>query len=134
MSIVGHFFYNIWILLKTIIKYLHRSNCKTMQMLYHGTAATAIHMYTMLVLCTCISSRLFIDRIELYKYKFHGHFIPSHIKRLVAEWWERWTWNLEAVRCWWFKSYRGQDFFVMFTCSVFLAAGLAAIKWNQAWH
>ena len=25
-------------------------------------------------------------------------------------------------------------FFVMFTCSVLLAAGLAAFKWNQAWH
>ena len=25
-------------------------------------------------------------------------------------------------------------FFVMFTCSVILAAGLAAFKWNQAWH
>ena len=22
----------------------------------------------------------------------------------------------------------------MFTCSVFLAAELAAVKWNQAWH
>ena len=31
-----------------------------------------------------------------YIYKFHGHLIPSHIKRVVAEWWERWTYNLEA--------------------------------------
>ena len=67
-------------------------------------------------------------------YKFHVHLIPSHIMRLMAKWWEQWTWKLEAVRCWWFKSYRGQDFFVMLTCSVFLAAGLAAFKWNQACH
>ena len=38
-------------------------------------------------------SSLFIDN------KFHGHLIYSHIKRFVAEWWERWTRNLEAVRC-----------------------------------
>ena len=31
----------------------------SIQMLYHGTAATAIHMYTMLVLCTCISSHVY---------------------------------------------------------------------------
>ena len=37
------------------------------------------------------------------------------------------SWNLEAVRCWWFEFYRGH-FFLMFTCSVFLAAGLAAFK------
>ena len=55
-------------------------------------------------------SNLFIDN------KFHGHLIHSHIKRLVAEWWERWTCNLEAVRCHWFESYRGQDFF----CNVHL--------------
>ena len=42
-----------------------------------------IHMYL---------SSLFIDN------KFHGHLILSPIKRLVAEWWERWTCNLEAVR------------------------------------
>ena len=29
---------------------------------------------------------LFIDHIELYIYRFHGHLIPSHIKLLVAEW------------------------------------------------
>ena len=28
----------------------------------------------------------------------------------MVEWLERWTWNLEALRCWWFKSYHGQDF------------------------
>ena len=48
-QIARHFFYSIWILLKTIIEYLHRLNSKTIQMLYPGTAATAIHMYTMLV-------------------------------------------------------------------------------------
>ena len=37
--------------LKTILKYLHRSICKTIQMLNHVTVATAIHVYTMLILC-----------------------------------------------------------------------------------
>ena len=41
----------------------------------------------------------------------NGHLIPSHIKRVVAEWLSRWTCNLEAVRCWWFESYRGQGIF-----------------------
>ena len=36
---------------------------------------------------------------------------------------------------WGFESYYEWDFFVMFTCSVFIvAAGLAAFKWNRAWH
>ena len=129
VTVVGHF-YNIWILLKTIIKYLHWSIYKSLQMLHQGTAATAIHIYTMFVFIYL----LYIYRLYRSIYKLHGHLIPSHTKRVVAEWWEQWTWNLEAVRCWWFESYRGQDFFVMFTCSVFLTAGLAAFKWNQAGH
>ena len=35
---------------------------------------------------------------------------------------------MEAVRCRWFESYRGQEFFVISTYSVFLGAGLAEIK------
>ena len=45
--------------LKTIIKYLHWFICKTIQMLYHVTVATAIHMFTMLILCTCVSSHVY---------------------------------------------------------------------------
>ena len=52
--------YNVWILLNTVIKYLHWSICKTIQMLYHVTAATEIHMYTMLTLCTCTSSHVYL--------------------------------------------------------------------------
>ena len=55
-------------------------------------------------------SSLFIDN------KFYGHLIHSHIKRLFAEWLERWTCNVEAMRCFWLESYRGQDFF----CNVHL--------------
>ena len=56
-------------IVKTVIKYLHRSHCKTIQMLYHGTAASVIRMYTMLVLCVCISSHVYCspdDRAALY--------------------------------------------------------------------
>ena len=57
-----------------------------------------------------------LPRMRSYIYKFHGHLIPSHIKRVLVEWWKRWTYNLEALRCWWFESYRGQDF----SCNVHL--------------
>ena len=43
--------YNVWILLKTVIKYLHWSICKTIQMLYHGKAATCRCMYITSTMC-----------------------------------------------------------------------------------
>ena len=46
--------------LNAIMKYLHWSISKTIQMLYHVTVATAIHMYTMLILCTCVSSYVYL--------------------------------------------------------------------------
>ena len=45
----------------------------------------------------------------------------------VAEWLEGHA-GKQEVQYWWFESYRRQEFFVMFTCSAFLAAGLAAFK------
>ena len=48
MSVVFYFsltLYNIWILIKTVRKYVHWSICKTIQMLYHGKAATFRCMY-----------------------------------------------------------------------------------------
>ena len=43
-------------------------NLETIQMLYHVTAATEKHMYTMLILCTCTSSydidRIFINFMD----------------------------------------------------------------------
>ena len=43
--------YNVWILLKTVIKYLHWSICKTM--LYHGKAATCRCMYIISTIVGC---------------------------------------------------------------------------------
>ena len=53
-------------------------------------------------------------------------------KRVVVEWWERWTCNLEAGVVG--SNPTVDNVLVMFTCSVFPAAGLATFKWNQAWH
>ena len=33
-----------------------------------------------------------------YRYTFHGHLIPSHIKRVMARWLQLWTCNLEDMR------------------------------------
>ena len=51
------------ILLKTVIKYLHWSNCTTIAMLYHGTTATAIR--TILIRFTRTYSCLFMYRIDI---------------------------------------------------------------------
>ena len=49
---------------------------------------------------SCVSAQvhMFIYRPYRPIYKFHGHLIPSNNKPVVAEWRERWTCNLEAVR------------------------------------
>ena len=48
--------------------------------------------------CVFAQVHMFIYRSYRHIYKFHGHLIPCHNKSAVVEWWERWTWNLEAVR------------------------------------
>ena len=45
----------------------------------------------------------------------------------IAEWAEGHAGN-QGMWCWVFESYGRQEFFVMFTCSLFLADGLAAFK------
>ena len=75
----------------------------------------------------------------VYRYKFHGNLIPSHIKRVVAKWLWRWTCNLEAVRCCWFESYRGQHFCNVhlfrvprtWTCSVQMKSSITFIRGNR---
>ena len=44
------------------------------------------------------------------------HYIDIHNNRELAEWLKQWTCDLEAVYCWRFESYSGQDFF----CNVHL--------------
>ena len=114
-------------------KFLHWSNWKTIQMLYHGTAATAIHMYTILIWCTWVQVHTFIYRS--YRYKFQGHLIPSFIS--IELWPSGYdggfvSWRLCRVSG--SNPTMDEIGFVMFTCSVFLAAGLTAFKWNQTWH
>ena len=92
-------------------------------------------MYTMFILCTYTSSHVY----RSWRYKFLGHVIPSHVKWVVAEWIWRWTCNLEAARCWWFKSYRWQDFFVhlfrvprSWTGSVQMKSSMTFIRDNRS--
>ena len=54
-------------------------------MLYDGTAATAVHMYTMLIV-TCVRAQVHTFIYRSNRNKFRGHLIPSHIKRVVIEW------------------------------------------------
>ena len=64
----------------------------------------------------------------------HQFFCILHFTRNVgelAEWYRRLAFKLEDVPSLGLESYLGQDFSVMFTCSVFLSvfpAGLAAFK------
>ena len=81
VSVVGHFSYYIWILLKTIIKYLHWSICKIIQMLYvsrygcndntheHHVDPMYMHKFT----------SLFIDRIDINFMGISFHFISSEM-------------------------------------------------------
>ena len=55
-------------------------------MLYHGTAATAIHICTPCWSCVRAQVHIFVNRSYRSIYKFHGYLIPSHTKRNVAEW------------------------------------------------
>ena len=134
VSIVGHFSsHNIWILFETIIKYLHWSIYKTIQIFisrYGCNGNTYVHVHHVDPMYVHKFTRLFIDHI-LY---FYGHLTQSHIKP-VCGWvvyngrhviWGRAVLVVRILP--WTR------FFVMFTCPVLLAAGLAAFKWNQAWH
>ena len=73
--------------------------------------------------------KLLIDRIDLHnnRYSIEFNSFTSNVKKLT-EWRRRSTCNLEAVQSWGFESCFGKDFFVMFTCSVFLSVGLVAFK------
>ena len=129
VSVVGKFSYNIWILLNTILKYLHWSICKTIQMLSHGTAATTpwhhldpMYMHTF--------TRLFIDRMDI-------NFMDIYFHRISSELWPS-GYNGGLVN-WRSCSVGGSNptvdkVFFLFTCSVFLTAGLAAFKLNREWH
>ena len=131
MGLCKHFVHNA--LLARYAKCLHRPIVIINQQYTKGE----IHFINICTPCSCWSCvraqvHMFIYGLYRSIYKFHGHLIPSHTKRVVAEWWERWTCNLEAVRG--VSNPTVGKIFVMFTCSVFLAAGLAAFKWNQTWH
>ena len=95
-------------------------------------------------------NRHIVDAIYMHLFKFnYRSYRYKYLKKTLMIRWifnfsidnnrnlvgrlRRWTCNLEAVPCWGFKSYRGHGFGIV-TCSVFLAAGLTAFKWNQAWH
>ena len=95
MSVDRLFSYNIWILFKNnnkISTLIYLQNNIDVISRYGCNGNTHVHHVDPVFLrkFTC----LFIDRI--YIYKFHGHLIPSHIKRVVAECWEPWTCSLEA--------------------------------------
>ena len=93
--VVSHFFYNIWLIrLKTIIKYL-QTICKQYRSRYGYNGNTYVHHIGS---CVHAQVHMFIYRSYRPIYKFHGHLIQSHNKPVVAEWWEQWTCNLEAVR------------------------------------
>ena len=123
--------YNVWILLKTVIKYLHWSICKTIQRLNHVTAGTEIHVHHVDPVYVHKFTCLFMDRIFINFMDILFHLISSEL------WSSGDNGGLVILRpCRLNESNPtvGKIFFVMFSCSVFLAAGLAAFKWNQAWH
>ena len=109
---------------------LHWSICKSIQMLYHGT--TAIHS-TPCWTCVHAQAHMFIYRSYVSIYKLHGHLIPSHTKRLVAEWWERWTGNQSGGGVGGSNPTVGK-IFVMFTCAVFLWTRLDWQRSNEIKH
>ena len=107
VSVVGHFSYNM-----NIVK----NNNKISTLINPQNNTDVISRYG-------YNGNTPVHHVDLmYVHKFTRFFI------VVDEWLKRWNCNLEAVWCWWFESYRGQDISVMFTCSVFLAGGLAAFK------
>ena len=69
-----------------------------------------------------------------YRYKFHGHLIPSLSSEL-------WPSGYDGRLVIWRPCRAGGSnptvvkiFFLICICSVFLAAGLAAFKWSKTWH
>ena len=74
--------YNVWILFKNNNQISHLSIGKTIQMLYHVTAAN-----TCAPCWSCVRTQVHMFIYRSYIYKFHGYLIPSHTKQVVAEWW-----------------------------------------------
>ena len=99
--------YNVWILLKTVMKYLIDQFAKqyrcyiTVRLGCNGNYmhTTLMHLF-----------KLFIDRIDIHNdtYKIEFNFFTRNVGELT-EWWSRSTCNLKAVQSWGFESCRGQD-------------------------
>ena len=99
-----------------IISYLNGINHQTVskQLFYFHFLYIPLH-----------TAQEFLWYRSVNKYCKSSNLISSTVS--VAEWLEGYA-GKQEVRCWWFESYHGKEFFVMLTCSAFLTAGLAAFK------
>ena len=134
---VGHFSYNIWILLKTIIKEsmlinLQNNSDGIIRYGCNGNTCTHVHHVDPMYLhkFTSYIYNYFIDRMGINFKDIYIHFISSELWRS--------GYNVGLV-IWMPFGVGGSNptvdkIFLMLTCSVFLAAWLAAFKWNQAWY
>ena len=95
--------YNVWIVKNS-------NKISTLTNLQNNTDVIKVRLqrqYTCKPCWSYVRAQVHTFIYRSLRYKFHGHLIPSHIQRVVAEWLWWWTCNLEALWCWWFESYHG---------------------------
>ena len=127
MSVDGHFSYNIWILLKSnnkISTLIYLQNNTDVISRYGCNGNTHVHYVDPVHVSNLTCLFIFINFMGIWFHLISSKNWSSGENGGLVIWRPL---LMDRILPW-------TRFSVMFTCSMFLAAGMAALKWNQAWH